>query len=220
MSFAPLTLTPALHEYLLQVSVVESPVARELRAKTVAMAEGRMLAATEQVHFLAWLVGLTGAKRGIEVGTFTGYTALHLAQALPADGKLVCCDISKEWTDLGREAWAAQGVAHKIDLHLAPAGETLANLRVIDGDASFDFAYIDADKENYDSYYELTLSLLKVGGFIAIDNVLWSGAVIDASNQTEATNAVRAINNKIANGSRVTRSLLPIGDGLMLLRKL
>jgi len=169
---------------------------------------------------LAFLVRLVGAHKAIEIGTFTGYSALCVASALPADGRLVCCDINEEWTRIARRYWTEAGVADRIDLHLQPAQATLEKLRRDGGTGTFDFAFIDADKTGYDAYYELCLSLLRTGGLITIDNVLWGGAVADATDESEDTQALRALNLKIRDDRRVDACLVSIGDGVMLARKL
>lgn len=178
-----------------------------------------MQLAPEQGQFLALLVELTGARRALEVGSFTGYSGLCLALALPADGRLVACDISEDFTAIARRYWTEAGVAEKIDLRLAPALESLDAL--LDGGAagSFDFMFVDADKENYPNYYERGLGLLRPGGLMAIDNVLWGGAVADPARQDADTEAIRALNAKLRDDERVTLSLVPIGDGLTLARK-
>jgi len=172
----------------------------------------------DQGQFMALLVRLIGARRCLEIGTFTGYSALAVALALPADGRVVCCDVSEEYTAVARRAWASAGVVGKIDLHLAPARVTLDKLRAEGRRGSFDFAFIDADKENYDHYYEAALELVRIGGVIAIDNVLWSGAVIDPKKQDADTKALRALNRKLRDDQRVDISMLPLGDGLTLAR--
>ena len=168
---------------------------------------------------MALLVEVMGARNAIEVGTFTGYSSLSVALALPPGGRLVTCDENEEWTAVARRYWADAGVADRIDLRLGPALETLDGL-VADGQAgSFDFAFIDADKKTYDAYYERILTLLRPGGLVSVDNVLWNGRVIDATRQDEATRAIRALNEKIHADPRVSLSLVPIGDGLTLARK-
>ena len=173
----------------------------------------------DQGAFLALLVQLTGAKRALEIGTFTGYSALAVAKALPADGTLTCCDVSDEWTQVARRYWHEAGVAGRIDLRLAPAAETLRDLLLESGPGSFDFAFIDADKAGYDRYYEATLVLLRPGGLVAIDNMLWSGAVADPSVTDPDTAALRALNLKVRDDSRVTSCLVSMGDGVLLARK-
>jgi caffeoyl-CoA O-methyltransferase len=168
---------------------------------------------------MAFLVETIGARRTIEIGTFTGYSALCVALALPAGGKVVACDVSEEYTAIGRRYWSLAGVADKIDLRLAPALDTLANLLADGGAGSFDFAFIDADKREYNGYYEAILKLMRPGGIIAVDNVLWGGAVADPAQQDDDTRAIRALNEKLKADSRISLSLLPIGDGLTLARK-
>jgi caffeoyl-CoA O-methyltransferase len=173
----------------------------------------------EQGQFMALLAELIGARRAIEVGTFTGYSALCVAQALPADGKLIACDISEEFTSVARRYWAKSGIADRIELRLAPALDTLKSLLAGGGAGSFDFAFIDADKTQYDAYYEAILKLLRPGGLATIDNVLWSGAVADGRKRDADTVALRALNEKLKTDKRITLSMLPIGDGLTLARK-
>ena len=168
---------------------------------------------------LRLLVELTGARRTIEIGTFTGYSALAVAMALPPDGAIVCCDINEAWTRIARRYWREAGVAGKIDLRLAPALETLRNLQRDPGPGSFDFAFVDADKTGYDGYYEACLTLLRPGGLIAFDNMLWSGAVADPRQNDPDTVALRALNLKVRDDSRVTSCLVSIGDGVLLARK-
>ena len=217
MSSQTLQMTPALSEYLLR-GAGESAAARSLREETQREL-GRwsaMQVSPEQGAFMALLIKLTGTRRAVEVGTFTGYSALRVAEALPADGRLVACDVSAEWTAIGRRHWAAAGVADKIDLKLAPAVETLDALIAGGESGAFDFAFIDADKENYDAYYERCLTLLRPGGALAIDNVLWGGRVADAEHTDAATVAIRALNEKVREDARVDAAMLPIGDGLTL----
>jgi predicted O-methyltransferase YrrM len=167
---------------------------------------------------LGLLARISGAKRAIEVGTFTGYGSLAIASALPADGKLICCDISEEWTAIGKRYWERAGVAARIDLRLAPARETLATLAASEA-GRFDFAFIDADKGGYDAYYEACLTLMRRGGVIALDNMLWYGAVADSSVRDADTLALRALNEKIRDDDRVDACLLSVGDGVMVARK-
>ena len=173
----------------------------------------------EQGQFMALLIELTGARRTLEVGTFTGYSALSVALALPADGRLTACDVNETYAAIARRYWAEAGVADKIELRLAPAVETLDNLVQEGAAGTFDFMFIDADKENYDTYYERGLELIRPGGLIAVDNVLWDGAVADESRHDAETRSIRALNAKIKGDQRVAISLVPIGDGLMLARK-
>jgi predicted O-methyltransferase YrrM len=203
-------------DYILKVGVDETPVMRQLRAVTRKLPMGGMQIAPEQGQFMAFLVRLLGAKTCLEIGTFTGYSALAVARALPADGRVVCCDVNVEWTDIARRFWGKAGVASKIELRLGPALQTLDRLIETGGAARFDFAFIDADKSNYDGYYERCLKLLRPGGVIGIDNALWSGRVADARITDKDTAAIRKLNKKIHADKRVVHSLLPIGDGLML----
>ena len=196
----------------------ESDAARRLRAETAKLPQAQMQIGPDQAAFLALLVRSIQARRCIEIGTFTGYSALAVAAALPDDGKLVCCDISKEWTDIARRYWNEAGVAARIDLRLAPALDTLRDL-VAQGASKFDFAFIDADKSAYDAYYEACLTLLRPGGLIVLDNMLWSGRVADMQQHDADTDAIRTLNAKIHADARVDASLLTIGDGVMLARK-
>lgn len=196
----------------------ETPVQRRLREETARLPESRMQIGPDQANFLALLVRLVGARRTLEIGTFTGYSALAVASALPADGKLIACDISEPWTAIGRRYWQEAGVADRIELRLGPALRTLAAL---EGEKqTFDFAFIDADKTEYDAYYEACLRLVRKGGLIAIDNAIWGGSVADATANDPDTNALRTLNEKIVNDARVESYLLTIGDGVMLARRL
>jgi len=220
MAARTLELNDRVYKYLQDHSLREPPVLARLRAETASMAEANMQISPEQGQFIALLIELTGARKTLEVGTFTGYSALAVALALPAGGQVIACDISEAFTAIGRRYWAEAGVADKIDLRLGPAVETLdALLREAGAAGSFDFAFIDADKNNYGLYYERCLSLLRPGGLIAVDNVLWGGAVADPSKTDEETTAIRALNEKIHRDTRVSISLVPIGDGVMLARK-
>ncbi|WP_420348460.1 class I SAM-dependent methyltransferase [Pelagibius sp.] len=219
MANRSIDLSDALYDYLLENSLNEPEVMRRLREETATVPLSIMQIAPEQGQFMALLVRLMGAKRCIEVGTFTGYSALAVALALPPDGRIVACDVNAETTAIGQRYWQEAGVAGKIDLRLAPAVETLESLLANGEAGTYDFAFIDADKSNYDSYYELSLQLLKPGGLIAIDNVLWGGDVLDLNRTDSDTLAIRAINTKVSTDSRVQCSLIPIGDGLMLARK-
>jgi caffeoyl-CoA O-methyltransferase len=212
-------LTEELYAYLLDVSLREPPVMRRLREETASMENASMQIGADQGQFMALLVELMGARNALEVGTFTGYSALAVALALPDDGRLVTCDVSEAWTAIARRYWEEAGVAHKIDLRLAPALETLDDLLAEGCGGTFDFVFIDADKEGYDAYYERALDLVRTGGLIALDNTLWDGKVADPAVTDEDTEAIRAINTKLAGDERVTPSLLPVGDGLTLARK-
>jgi len=197
----------------------ESEAAQRLRAETAKLPQAGMQIGADQAAFLALLVRSSGAKRCIEIGTFTGYSALAIAAALPKDGHLVCCDISEEWTSIARRHWSAAGVSGRIDLRIAPAVDTLKNLLARGEAGNFDFAFIDADKSGYDAYYEACLKLLKPGGLIALDNMLWSGRVVSPDHHDTDTDAIRALNTKISNDVRVESVLLTIGDGVMLARR-
>ena len=219
MSARTLAMTDELHAYLLTISAPQTEAMRRLREETAAMARGGMQISAEQGQFMRLLTELTGAKKALEVGVFTGYSSLVVAQAMPDDGRIIACDVSEEFTSIASRYWAEAGIAHKIDLRLGPAVETLHTL-LSDGHAeTFDFAFIDADKSNYDAYYEAALKLLRQGGLIGIDNTLWSGKVVDESATDDDTVALRALNQKLAHDPRVTVSVIPIGDGLTLVRK-
>ncbi|RCJ32692.1 SAM-dependent methyltransferase [Nostoc punctiforme NIES-2108] len=205
-----------LYNYLLSVSLREPEILEKLRQETANHPRSGMQISPEQGQFMSLLVQLIGAKKTLEVGVFTGYSSLSVALALPADGKIIACDVSEEFTAIARRYWLEAGVADKIDLRLAPALETLDRLLATGQGETFDFAFIDADKENYDGYYERSLQLVRPGGLIAIDNVLWSGQVADDQNQDESTQAIRALNEKLHHDERVTLSLVPIADGLTL----
>jgi caffeoyl-CoA O-methyltransferase len=219
MSNQTLALTPALYRYLLEVSLREPPVLQQLRADTAGLPEANMQIGPEQGQLMALLVQLLGARRVIEIGVFTGYSALAVALALPPDGRLLACDIEPAWTTRAQAVWQAAGVADKIELRLAPALTTLDALLAEGQAGSFDFAFIDADKENYVAYYERLLPLLRPGGLIAVDNVLWDGRVADPTNQEPDTVAIRAFNQHLHTDSRISLSLVPIGDGLTLALK-
>jgi predicted O-methyltransferase YrrM len=213
------SITDELYEYLIGVSLREPDVLRRLREETAQLEQANMQIGPEQGQLMALLVELIEAKRVLEIGTFTGYSALVMALALPEDGRIVACDVSEEWTGVARRYWAEAGVAHKIDLRLAPAVETLDALLAQGRAGAFDFAFIDADKESYATYFERALELVRAGGLIAIDNVLWSGKVADPQVTDADTEAIRALNTKLRDDERVSLSLVPIGDGLTLARK-
>ncbi len=206
-------------KYLLDHSLREPPVAAELRAVTAKLPYAGMQISPEQGQFMALLVQAIGARSAIEIGTYTGYSALWIALALPADGKLVCCDVSAEWTAVGKPYWDKAGVAGKIDLRIAPATQTLDRLLAGGEAGAYDFAFIDADKTGYDGYYERCLRLLRPGGLIGIDNVLWGGDVADPKKRGADTLALRALNKKLHHDERVSLSMLPVGDGLTLVLK-
>ncbi len=213
------TLDDRLYEYLLAVSLREPELLRQLREETAQHPMSGMQIAPDQGQLMALLIQLLGARRTLEVGVFTGYSSLSVALALPADGRIIACDVSAEFTAIARRYWAQAGVAHKIDLRLAPAMQTLDGLLAQGQAGTFDFAFIDADKENYDGYYERALQLIRPGGLIAIDNVLWHNKVIDEGAQDADTLAIRALNEKLHHDDRVTLSLLSISDGLTLALK-
>jgi predicted O-methyltransferase YrrM len=219
MSKQTLGLEQSLYDYLLSVSLREPAILTQLRQETAQMPRSIMQISPEQGQFMALLIKLIGAKKTLEIGVFTGYSSLVVALALPADGKIVACDVSEEYTSVARRYWQQAGVADKIDLHIAPALETLDKLLTAGEAETFDFAFIDADKSNYDNYYERSLELIRPGGLIAIDNVLWSGKVADTEIQDNQTNKIRDLNRKLHEDSRITLSLVPIADGLTLAMK-
>lgn len=219
MSNQTLGLEPQLYHYLLSVSLREPEILRELRQETAQHPQGQMQIAPEQGQFMALLLQLMGAKKVLEVGVFTGYSSLCMALALPEAGRLIACDVSEAYTKIARRYWQAAGVAHKIDLRLAPALDTLDRLLAQGEAETFDFAFIDADKSNYERYYEQALQLVRPGGLIAVDNVLWSGRVAEPENQESLTLAMRSFNEKLRADQRVNLSLVPIADGLTLALK-
>ncbi|WP_273825943.1 class I SAM-dependent methyltransferase [Pseudomonas asplenii] len=219
MTARTLQLDDALYRYLLEVSLRETPLLRRLREETQALPMARWQVAPEQGQFLALLVSLTGARRLLEVGTFTGYSALCMASALPQDGSLLCCDIPGDYNATARRYWREAGLASRIELRLAPAIDTLAELERQGQGESFDLIFIDADKANYPHYLESALRLLRVGGLAIFDNTLWSGRVLEAQAQSEDTRAIQALNRALKDDARVDLSLLPLGDGLTLCRK-
>jgi predicted O-methyltransferase YrrM len=212
-------LSDELAAYVVEVGAREPDVLARLREETAAMPQHSMQIAPEQGAFLALLVELIGARRCVEVGTFTGYSSTAVARALPDDGLLVCCDVSEEWTSVARRYWAEAGVADRIDLRLGPAADTLDGLLEGGEEATYDFAFVDADKAGYDGYYERLLRLVRPGGLIAFDNTLWGGAVLDADTEDEDTRALRALNAKLAGDERVSLCLLPVADGVTLARR-
>jgi caffeoyl-CoA O-methyltransferase len=219
MSERTLNLDPRLYGYLVDHSVREHPALRELREATAGMPHAGMQISPEQGQFMALLARMLDARRALEIGVFTGYSSLSVALALPADGTLVACDVSEEWTSVARRHWQQAGVGAKIDLRLAPALETLDELVAEGAAGTFDFAFIDADKSNYLAYYERCLVLVRKRGLIAADNTLWSGAVADPANQERDTVAIRAFNDALHRDERIDLSLLPVGDGLTLALK-
>jgi predicted O-methyltransferase YrrM len=214
-----LNVTPALQQYIVDHSAREHPAQAALRAETAPMQHAGMQIAPDQGQFMKFLVRLISARRCIEVGVFTGYSSLSVALALPADGKIIACDINEEWTSIARRYWEQGGVASKIDLRIAPANETLDKLLAEGGANQYDFAFIDADKPAYLGYYERLLKLMRPNGLIMVDNTLWSGKVADPAETGKDTVALRQFNDFIYKDERVGISLLPVGDGVTLLRK-
>jgi len=207
------------YQYLVKTSVRETDVARRLREETQQLPMAQMQIGPDQGQFLQLLVQLIQAKKTLEVGVFTGYSSLWVAQALPDEGKIVACDVSEEYTAVARRYWKEAGVDHKIDLRLRPALETLDELLAQGGASTFDFAFIDADKSNYDNYYERALQLIRTGGLIAVDNTIWSGRVADPNESDTDTVAIRKLNEKLHRDERVALSMLTVGDGLTLAMK-
>lgn len=219
MSVTTINLTPELYAYLQRVSLHEALVLKKLREATHKLKMYQMQISPEQGQFMALLIELLGAKKTIDIGTFTGYSALVVAMALPKEGKVIACDVDVEHTNIAKQYWQEAGMANKIELRLAPALQTLEGLITSGESGTFDFIFIDADKANYLAYYENSLVLLRQGGLIAVDNVLWDGRVADENNQEASTMAIRQLNMHLHQDNRVTISMLPIGDGLTLVRK-
>jgi len=219
MSTRTLSLDDDLYQYLVNHSVRDTPVQRDLRLFNRSHPRSNMQTSPEQGQFMSLLVKLTGARKIVEIGTFTGYSALCMAQALPRDGQLICCDINEEWTGIAQSYWEKAGVRERIDLRIAPALETLESLMATGHRRQFDMAFIDADKTNYLKYYDACLQLLRPGGLIMFDNTLWNGAVADPAVQDPDTVALRELNRALLADQRVDISLVPIGDGLTLARK-
>ena len=218
MARRSLELDDRLYDYLVQFGTRESDLLKDLRSETAKMPGAGMQIGPEQGAFMSLLVELIGARRALEIGTFTGYSSLCIAGALPPDGKLICCDVSEEYTKVARNYWRRAGLESKIELRIGPALATLDALVAADVEP-FDFAFIDADKTNYANYYDRAMQLVRPGGLIAIDNVLWGGDVAKPEENDEDTQAIRAVNEKVRNDDRVTLALAPIGDGLTLARK-
>ena len=219
MSNRTIRVSDELHAYMLATSLREPDVLRRLRVETAEHPEAEMQIAPEQGQFMALLVRLLGARKTLEVGVFTGYSSLAVALAMPPDGRIVACDISEDYTAIARRYWQEAGVAGKIDLRIAPAVETLDGLLAAGEGDTFDFAFIDADKERYDAYYERALQLVRPGGLIAIDNVFRRGRVADPSVEDAATQAMRLLNAKLLRDQRIHLSMVPIADGLTLTLK-
>ena len=218
MSTRTTPVTDAVYAYLLGL-VHEPDVLRRLREETAQLPMSRMQIAPEQGQFMALLVELMSARRCLELGVFTGYSTLSVALALPSDGLIVACDVNEEWTSIARRYFEEAEMTHKLDLRLAPAHQSLDALLESGAEESFDFCFIDADKENYVSYYDKCLRLIRHGGLIAVDNALWGGAVASAAEDDEETRTIRELNRAVASDERVSHSLVPIGDGLLLARR-
>jgi len=214
------TLLPeAVERYVFQECARETPLQRQLRAETANLPGSQMQIGPDQGALLAMLARLIGARRALEIGVYTGYSSLAVAAALPADGKLIACDMNVQWTNIARRYWEQAGLASRIELRLGPALTTLDALLREGAADSFDFAFIDADKREYDAYYEACLKLVRPGGLIAIDNVLWGGSVADPTDDDPETAAIRALNRKVRDDTRVECCLLTVGDGVMLVRR-
>ncbi len=219
MSNRTLSIDDRLYDYICDVSINEPELLRQLREETALIEYSVMQISPEQGQFMSLLIKLMSAKRAIEIGTFTGYSSICIANAMPDDGRLICCDISPQWTRIAEKYWARAELEDKIDLFIQPADITLQMLIDKGDEGSFDFIFIDADKQNYIQYYEMALQLLRKGGMIAIDNTLWSGAVADPENSEPGTRAIRRFNKMVKLDDRVTSSLVTIGDGLTLILK-
>jgi predicted O-methyltransferase YrrM len=219
LSNRTLSIDDRVYDYLLSVSLREADLLKQLREETAGIQYSEMQISPEQGQFMAMLLKLIGARRAIEIGTFTGYSSICLANALPEDGELICCDDSEEWTEMARKYWKLANLEEKINFKLGNALDTLQQL-IDDGQAGrFDFVFIDADKQSYQQYYELSFTLLRDGGLMAVDNTLWSGDVADPENTAPGTRAIRKFNEMVRDDTRVDISLVTIGDGLTLVRK-
>ena len=214
-----INLTAGVYDYLLKASLREPGVLRRLREEMAPHPQAELQIAPEQGQFMGLLVELIRARKVIEVGVFTGYSSLWMALALPADGRLVACDISEEWTGTARRYWEEAGVQDRVDFRLGPAMDTLDALIASGESGTYDLMFIDADKGGYLGYYERGLRLLRPGGLILVDNVLWSGKLIDEADQDPLTNAIRRFNEALATDKRISLSMLPVGDGLTLAMK-
>ncbi len=219
MSNQTINLNDTLYQYMLSVSLREPAILKSLRETTHKLSSHGMQISPEQGQLMAFLIELTGAKKTLEIGVYTGYSSLVVALALPEMGRIIACDINKETTSLAQDFWQKAGIGHKIELKLTPALETLDNLIKQDHSNSFDFIFIDADKQNYLNYYERSLILLRPGGLMLIDNVLWDGKVADTHADDKQTLAIREFNRAIYQDKRISMCLIPIGDGLTLIRK-
>ena len=220
MSIGSIGLTETLHSYLLSVSVPTDPLWERLRDETKQAVGFNMQISPEQAQFMTFLIRLMGVNKALEIGTFTGFSALTIARALPQDGQLIACDVSTEWTSIAKRYWQEAGVADRIDLKIAPALNTLDTLIANGASGTFGFAFIDADKSNYVHYYEKCLQLLYPGGVVGVDNTLWGGSVTDLKKNDEDTQGIRLLNKTIFEDERVDSTLIPIGDGFHLARKL
>jgi len=220
MSSDTIELNQSLREYLINVSVKEPGVLKDLREETLQLDEFQMQISPEQGSFLSFLVKLINAKHTLDIGVFTGYSSLVVALQLPQNGYVTACDTNEEWTEIAQKYWKEAKVEEKIDLHIAPAVETLEKLISNGNEGLYDFSFIDADKINYQHYFEQSLTLVRKGGVIAIDNVLWGGRVLDNSDTEPATRAIREFNSKLFEDDRVVISMIPIGDGLTLAQKI
>jgi predicted O-methyltransferase YrrM len=209
----------ALQRYIVEATLREQPAQQALRTASDALPDAGMRSSPEQVQLLALLIELMGARRVLEIGCFTGYGTLGMALALPRGGKIVTLDVNADWSAIGRRFWREAGVLDRIEMRLGLALESLDALLAEGAEGSFDLAYVDADKKSYDAYYERALRLVRPGGLIALDNVLWHGAVADSADTSRQAQALRALNGKIRDDDRVTMSLVPIGDGVMLARR-
>ncbi|MEO6829972.1 MAG: class I SAM-dependent methyltransferase [Acidobacteriaceae bacterium] len=215
------TLVPdAVEQYVFEITASGSATEQRLREETARLPDSGMQIGPDQAAFMAILVRLTGARKALEIGTFTGYSAMAVAAALPDGGKLICCDTSEEWTSIARRYWQQAGLERKIELRLGQALETLDGLLNQGAAGSFDFVFIDADKPNYGAYYERSLQLVRAGGLVLLDNVLWKGEVADPDTEDETARLMRSLNRKIRDDHRVEACLLTIGDGIMMARKL
>ncbi|VAW53911.1 O-methyltransferase family protein [C1] [hydrothermal vent metagenome] len=219
MSNRTLSIDDRLYDYICDVSINESELLRQLREETALIEYSVMQISPEQGQFMSLLIKLMSVKRAIEIGTFTGYSSICIANAMSDDGRLICCDISPQWTNIAEKYWARAELENKINLFTQPADITLQMLIDKGDEGSFDFIFIDADKQNYIQYYEMALQLLRKGGMMAVDNTLWSGAVADPENSEPGTRAIRRFNEMVKQDNRVTSSLVTIGDGLTLILK-
>ena len=220
MSSDTIELNQSLRDYLINVSVKEHSVLKILREETLKLDEFQMQISPEQGSFLSFLVNLINAKHTLDIGVFTGYSSLVVALQLPQNGYVTACDTNEEWTEIAQKYWKEAKVEDKIDLHIAPAVETLEKLISNGNEGLYDFSFIDADKINYQHYFEQSLTLVRKGGVIAIDNVLWGGRVLDKSDTEPATRAIREFNSRLYKDDRVAISMIPIGDGLTLAQRL